>query len=171
MKPVAFAALCALALPLAGRAQTMVEHAVASGAAATGSSGMASAGKAAAGVLSKAAQVLDQTAAKAQGTVIRLPSASQPSQKLNLALPDVTRIKPGMDRAQLERDFGPPVMRISGAESETWWYGSGSDALAVEVLAGKVVSVLPPPKGTGAASPGNSKRELEKGETGVVILR
>lgn len=155
MKPLVIAALCAL--PLA--AQTMVEHAALTGAAAAGSTGMQGVGKAAAGVMSKAAQVLD----KAQQTVITLPAPAKPDARLNLAVPDRARIKPGMDAAQLERDFGSPAMKTTGEKSETWWYGAGPDALGIEVLNGKVVAVPPPPR--------KEAEKAEKTEPGVVILR
>jgi hypothetical protein len=138
------------ALPLAVSAQTMVEHsAVTANAASAG--GMKSAGKGAASLAEKAAKVLDRAAAPQSGSsdVVVLPGADRkPEAPAKLTAPDPDQIKPGMDREELIRKFGPPAMKTSATEDshavETWWYGGGSQTVEVKLVDGKVRSAASP---------------------------
>ncbi len=159
------------ALVTAAAAQTMVEHSLATGAASTAAGGMKAAGDAMNKALGKAAQTLEKGQAAAQSSLIRLPASSKSAEPVKPApLPDRAKIKPGMDAALLERDCGAPAMKISGPESVTWLYASGADSLAVEVAAGKVVSVSPP-KPAAPAKPKTADEKSSPADTAIVILQ
>jgi hypothetical protein len=171
------ALLCALAAAGAAFPQAMVEYSLTTGASSNASAGMKAAGEGIAKALGKAAQTLQQGQAAAQSSLVRLPASAKGGEPVKLAaVPDRSKIKPGMDAAQLERDCGAPSMKISGPESVTWWYASSTDSVAVEVLSGKVVSVSPPKPpdardATATLKPKTGEEKSPAADTGVVILQ
>jgi hypothetical protein len=156
-----------LILASAAGAQDMVEHAAGT-AKATSAAGMGSVGKSAASVLDKAVKALDAAAAPspAKVTAVVLPaSAAKPEPALKLTAPDSALISPGMAQEELLRKFGQPAMKTSGTEDsaavETWWYGSGVEAVTVTLADGKVRTVSP------SAHPAPAPR---KPDTQVTVL-
>jgi Protein of unknown function (DUF2845) len=156
-----------LMLACAASAQDTVEHAAAT-ANATSTTGMRSAGKGAASVMEKAAKTLNGAAAPSPSaaTTIVVPGATQKREPAaRIAAPDPSLISPGMPQEELILRFGQPAMKTSGTEDsatvETWWYGSGPDAVTVKLADGKVRTVSPP------ARPAPSPR---KPDTQVTVL-
>jgi hypothetical protein len=131
--------LVALALP----AQTLIEHSLGTARAAGAAAGMQKVGKVAASLADKTAKTLD-TAAKSTSTVITVPkSKAAPPVKLSPP-PDPAAVKIGMESQEVVAKFGPPAMKLSSEEDETWFYGSGPDAVTLTLREGKVAAVSGP---------------------------
>lgn len=139
-------------------AQTMVEYSLGAAKSAAGAAAMKRTGDSTAAALDKAAKTLGKNApaaTRSSTSVVRLAAAAEPTKPVKFATPDPAQIKPGMDRDELIRKFGEPAMKISGSENaiETWWYGSGAEAVTLKLLDGKVTSVIPPVSQTAAQAP------------------
>ncbi|MGA2327523.1 MAG: hypothetical protein ABSH05_14670 [Bryobacteraceae bacterium] len=134
--PVLF--LAALALP----AQTLVEYSLGTARAAGSAAGMQGIGKATGALLDKAAKTLD-TAAKPAGTVITIPKPGAAAAVKPSPPPDPAAIKIGMQGQEVVAKFGPPAMKVSSEEGETWSYGGGPDEVTLTFRDGKVSAVSP----------------------------
>lgn len=182
MRRVLVCAVWAAAFAAITPAQTLVEHAVITSGSALGAAGMRGAGQAAAKVFDNAVKALGQsgaaghasagTAAAAQvGTetsVITLPRSDDKQLKPNTTVPDPKSIQIGMTADQLTSKFGPPVMKVNGANSETWFYGATPNELLIELKAGQVSSVTPP---KGQAAVQQAAKSEPKRDTGIVVIQ
>jgi hypothetical protein len=76
--------------------------------------------------------------------VIAIPkSKAAPAVKLSPP-PDPAAVRIGMDSQEVVAKFGPPAMKLSSADEETWFYGSGPDAVTLTLREGKVAAVSRP---------------------------
>jgi hypothetical protein len=171
MKRVLVCAACAAVAAAITPAQTMVEHAAITAGSTMGAAGMRGAGEAAAKIFEKAGKALEQAGTQGQTSTIAIPRLDDKQPKPNFTVPDAKAIQAGMTADQLTSKFGPPVMKVNGANSETWYYGSASGELTIELKAGKVASVTPPKKQTAVQETAQSETLHEKPDTGVVIIQ
>jgi hypothetical protein len=116
--------------------QSMVEYSLGTAHAASASAGLKAAGKAAANVLENASKTLDKAATS---TTIVLPAqpSAEAAKPPAFRTPKPGEIPAGMEREELVRKFGEPVMKIASA-GETWWYGTGANTVTVRLENGKV---------------------------------
>jgi hypothetical protein len=126
--------------------QTLVEHSTITAGSARGAVGMKGVGQAAAKIFENADKALGQDGTKGQTSIVRVPRIDDKQSKPNATVPDAKAIRVGMAADQLTSQFGPPAMKVNEGDSETWFYGSGSNELVIELKAGKVASVTPPKK-------------------------
>jgi hypothetical protein len=143
---------------VAAYGQTIVEHSAATAGASTAAAGAKGAGKAIGGVFSSLSDTLDKagTAKRAgstasNSTVITLSSPSKPTAKpVPASKPiDPSQVTEGLDRSELIKRFGEPVLQLSESSSsqlvERLWYNTtASDQLEIKLIGGKVASVRPP---------------------------
>ncbi len=171
MKRFLICAACAALFAAITPAQTMVEHSAITAGSTIGVAGMRAVGEAAAKVFENAGKALEQAGTKGQTSVVAIPRLDDKQPKPNATVPDAKAIQVGMTADQLTSKFGPPVMKVNGANSETWYYGSTSGELTIELKAGKVASVTPPKKQAAVQETAQSETLREKPDTGVVIIQ
>jgi hypothetical protein len=171
MKRVLGCVACAAVFAAITPAQTMVEHAAITAGSTMGAAGMRGAGNAAAKVFENAGKALGQAGTDGQTSIIAIPRSEDKQPKPNIRNPDAKAIQAGMTADQLTSKFGPPVMKVNGPNSETWFYGSTPDELTIELKAGKVASVTQPKKQAAVPETAKSETLREKPDTGVVIIQ
>ena len=171
MKRVLVYAACAAVSAAITPAQTMVEHAAITAGATMGANGMREAGKAAAKVFENAGKALGQAGTQGPTSIVAIPRSDDKQPKPNARVPDAKAIRAGMTTNQLTSKFGSPGMKVNGANSETWYYGSASDEVTIELKEGKVASVTPPKKQAAVQEAAKSERLREQPDTGVVIIQ
>jgi hypothetical protein len=180
MKRVLVYVACTAVSAAIAPAQTMVEHSAITAGSTMGATGMRGAGEAAAKILENAGKALGQASSsgrsaaggtQGQTSIIAIPHSDDKQPKPNAPVPDAKAIPAGMTADQLTLKFGAPAMKVNGAASETWFYGSTPDELTIELKAGKVVSVTPPKKQPAVRETAKSETRREQPDTGVVIIQ
>ena len=144
---------------VAAYGQAIVEHSAATAGASTAAAGAAKGvGKSIGGVFSSLSNTLDKAgttrrtgSTAASGTVITVSNPSKPSAKpVSASKPiDPSQVTEGLDRAELIKRFGEPVLQLSESSSsqlvERLWYNTtASDQVEIKLIDGKVASVRPP---------------------------
>jgi hypothetical protein len=139
--------------------QTIVEHSAATAGASTAAAGAKGAGKSLGDVfrglsdtLDKAGSTKENGSTPATTTVTTHSNQSKPTTKPVLASKpiDPSQVTEGLDRDELIKRFGEPVLQLSEKHNsqliERLWYNTtASDQLEIELVGGKVASVRPPP--------------------------
>jgi len=171
MKHLLVCAACTATFVTILSAQTLVEHSMITAGSTMGAAGMSGVGKAAAKLLENAGNSLEQAGATGRSSVVTIPRLDDKQPKPNGRIPDAKAIQAGMTADQLTSKFGPPAMKVNGANSETWIYGSAPEELAIELKEGKVGSVTVPKKQNGVSETSKSTAPLEKADTAVVVIQ
>jgi hypothetical protein len=151
--------------------QTIVEHSAVTAGASTAAAGAKGAGNPIGGVFSSLSDTLNKAgttrrtgSTAASGTVITLSNPSKPSAKPAPASKpiDPSQVTEGLDRAELIKRFGEPVLQLSESSSSQlverlWYHTTASDQVEIKLIDGKVASIRPPA----------SKKQEEKSSSAV----
>jgi hypothetical protein len=138
--------------------QAIVEHSVATAGASTATAGVKGTGKSIGGVFRSLSETLDKAGtakengnAPAPNAVTTLSGRSKQSAKPVPATEpiDPSQVTEGLDRAELIKRFGEPVLRVSERRNsqlvERLWYNTTtSDQIEIKLIGDKVASVRPP---------------------------
>jgi len=142
--------------------QAIVEHSLATAGSSAATSGMSGAGKSIGGVFGSLNKTLDKAGtaktATARGNTPAPRAATTVSGRSKQAAKLIPASKPidpsevnlGLDRAELIKRFGPPVLSFSETRNsqlvERLWYNTTAttDQLEIRLIGDKVASVRPP---------------------------
>jgi hypothetical protein len=147
-------------------AQAVVEHSAASAGATAAAGSMNGAGKSTGGIFRGLSETIDKARNAKQGETSaahkRSPqpiqsqkpaSAGEPKQAFRRVSADApldpTQVTQGLDRNELMKRFGEPVMRLSEKNGsqlvESFWYNATTPGqIEIKLIDGKVAWVLPP---------------------------